>query len=131
MLRPSDPGASRNADRDCTKALISPAADLHHLSTGDRKRIGIGQRTPALQARIPTSWLQITRRDRRVAACELAISFGDSLAVYLGNLANAAQATHHSGEQSVPHRIEEKVPTIGISAKTSEAPDGALGSAKM
>ena len=50
MLRPSDPGASHNADRDCTKALISPAADLHHLSTGDRKRIGIGQRTPALQA---------------------------------------------------------------------------------
>src|SRR6516165_2796861 len=34
MLRPSDPGASHNADRDCTKALISPAADLHRLSTG-------------------------------------------------------------------------------------------------
>ena len=43
MLRPSDPGASHNADRDCTKALISPAADLHHLSTGDRSRIGIGR----------------------------------------------------------------------------------------
>ena len=43
MLRPSDPGASHNADRDCTKALISPAADLHRLSTGDRKRIKIGQ----------------------------------------------------------------------------------------
>src|SRR5262249_45649361 len=39
MVRPSDPGASHNAYRDCTKALISPAADLHHLSTGDRKRM--------------------------------------------------------------------------------------------
>ena len=41
--RPPDPGASHNADRDCTKALISSCVDMHHLSTGDRKRIGIGQ----------------------------------------------------------------------------------------
>src|SRR5215471_646848 len=32
MLRPSDPGASHNADRDCTKALISPAAAMASAS---------------------------------------------------------------------------------------------------
>jgi hypothetical protein len=30
-------------EADDFKALISPAADLHRLSTGDRKRIGIGE----------------------------------------------------------------------------------------
>src|SRR5215471_16295451 len=41
MLRPLIPAHRITLIRDCAKALVSPAADLHHLSTGDRRRIGI------------------------------------------------------------------------------------------
>ena len=52
MLRPSDPGGSHNAGRDCTKALISPAADLHHLFTGGGKRNANGL-LPCCRTRLP------------------------------------------------------------------------------